>query len=355
MAMLEDLVTREASGVLEVMGIPSGVIHLDGGRIAYARASWVPGLAARLRAVAPSLSGTAEPERNQDADDAECASLAVRHGYLTTAGLHEIIGSVVAEAVAVLTVPLAPDSYIAGIRFTPIPIYWADLFPRLSVDAVHQEAARQAERMAACELAPTTAVAPRDLAASCAVLTREQWAVACQIGDRATARELAMRSGASLSDTVHCLGSLVRVGLCAPVRTAGRGYAADARNRVPPATRRMPPAAGQVPPAAGWASPAAHDPAPPATSALAVPALAFPASAVPVSAFPASAVLVSAFPPSAVPAQAVTAAAVPAPEQAAERLPPRTPAPAWPRHASPNQAPTIELLRQVLNGLRRLS
>jgi hypothetical protein len=354
MAMLEDLVTREASGVLEVMGIPSGVIYLDGGRIAYARASWVPGLAARLRAIAPSLSGTAEPEPTQDADDAECASLAVRHGYLTTAGLHELIGSVVTEAVAVLTVPLAPDSYIAGIRFTPIPIYWADLFPRLSVDAVHQEATRQAERMAACELAPTTAVAPRDLAASCAVLTREQWAVACQIGDRATARELAMRSGASLSDTVHCLGSLVRVGLCAPVRTAGRGYAADARNRVPPATRRMPSAAGRVPPAA-------PDPAPPATSALAVPALAVPALAVPASAFPGPAFPASAFPAPAVPASAfpapaVTAASVQAPELAAERLPPRNPAPAWPgRHASPDQAPSVELLRQVLNGLRRLS
>ena len=72
--------------------------------------------------------------------------------------------------------------------------------------------------MAAYGLAPTTAVAPRDLAAPSAVLTREQWAVACQIGDRVSARELAMRRGASLSDTVHCLGSLVRAGLCVPVR-----------------------------------------------------------------------------------------------------------------------------------------
>src|SRR5215469_16962579 len=139
MAMLDDLVMREASGVLEVMGIPSGVIYLDGGRIAYARASWVPGLAARLRAIVPSLSGTAAPEPTQDADDAddaESARLAVRHGYLTTVGLHELIGSVVAEAFAALTVPLAPDSFVAGVRFTPIPGHWSDLFPRLGVDTV---------------------------------------------------------------------------------------------------------------------------------------------------------------------------------------------------------------------------
>src|SRR5690348_688594 len=112
--MLEDLVLREASGVLEVLGVPSGVIYLDGGHIAYARASWVPGLAARLRAIAPSLSGTAKPAPTLDADDAESARLAVRYGYLTTAGLHELIGSVVAEAFAVLTVPLAPDAFVAG-------------------------------------------------------------------------------------------------------------------------------------------------------------------------------------------------------------------------------------------------
>jgi hypothetical protein len=342
MAMLEDLEIREASGVLEVMGNPSGVIYLDGGRIVYARASWVPGLAARLRAIAPSLSGTAEPEPDQDADDAESARLAVRHGYLTTAGLHELIGSVVAEAFAVLTVPLAPDSYVAGIRFTPIPTHWADLFPRLNVDAVHQEAVRQAERMADCELAPTTAVAPCDLATPCAVLTREQWAVACQIGDRMTAGELAMRSGASLSDTIHCLGSLVRAGLCVPVWAGGRGHAAAARNRVQSSAHRVPPAA--------------HDAAPPPVPDLGMPELGVPAVGVPALGVPAVGVPALGVPALGVPAPAARASAVRAPDLTAERLPPRTRTPAWPgRHASQNQAPSTELLRRVLNGLRRLA
>src|ERR1700728_4734756 len=82
MNALEDLVTREASGVLEVTGCPSGAVYLDGGRIAFARASWVPGLAARLRAISPALDGLGETGDADDFDDAAVARLAVQGGYL---------------------------------------------------------------------------------------------------------------------------------------------------------------------------------------------------------------------------------------------------------------------------------
>jgi hypothetical protein len=222
MAAIEDLVSMEASGVLEITGNPSGQIYLDGGRIAYARASWVPSLAVRLRAIAPSLDNGESP-LSRDAGDVDAAALMERHGYLTMARLHELIESIVVDAFLVLTIPLAGDSLVGAIHFTPAPSCLTDLFPRLGLDAVREEAARRAERMAEYGLAPTTTVAPIDLAEPTAVLTREQWAVACQIGDRTSARELAMRRGASLSDTVHCLGSLVMAGLCAPVRTSAHG------------------------------------------------------------------------------------------------------------------------------------
>src|SRR6202034_704809 len=95
MNALEDLVTREASGVLEVTGSPSGAFYLDGGRIAFARASWVPGLAARLGAIRPELAGLGDPASGRDADDAAIAGFAVQRGYLTAAGLHELIRSIV--------------------------------------------------------------------------------------------------------------------------------------------------------------------------------------------------------------------------------------------------------------------
>jgi hypothetical protein len=217
MAAIEDLVDREASGVLEVTGDPSGAFYLDGGRIAFARASWVPDLAARLRAVHPALADLAEPPPGQDADVA-IAGFAVQRGYLTPAGLHELIRSVVVDAFLVLTIPFAMDSPVAAIRFTSTRTCQTEMFPRLGIDLVRAAALRVAERMAEHGLAPTTALVRCELRAPAAVLTQDQWAVACQIGDHATALDLAVRRGAALSDTLECLASLIRAGLCAPVR-----------------------------------------------------------------------------------------------------------------------------------------
>jgi hypothetical protein len=292
MTALEDLVTREASGVLEVTGSPSGAIYLDGGRIAFARASWVPGLAARLRATSPALAGLEEMSSSGDADDtddAALAGLAVQRGYLTAAGLHDLIRSIVVDAFLVLTIPLAMDSPVAAIRFTSTRTYWTEMFPRLGVDRVREEACGRAERLAEHGLAPTTAVALCDLRAPSAVLTREQWAVACRIGARASALDLAARRGAALIDTLECLGSLTRAGLCAPVRASGRG---QPPSRVPGRDRQT-----------GLSS-------------------------------------------------------KPAPTQweTTGRLPARHPAqdyPGW--TGGSGQPPTIEILRQVLNGLKKLS
>jgi hypothetical protein len=218
MAAIEDLVAREASGVLEVTGNPSGALHLDGGRISFGRASWVPGLAARLRAVCPGLSGLAEPPPGPDAGDAAIAEFAVQRGYLALAGLHELIRSIVVDAFLVLTIPLEMDSPVAAIRFSPTGTDRTEMFPRLGIDLVRGEALRIAERMAEDGLTPTTAVMRCSLRASAAVLTRDQWAVASQIGDHVTALDLAAQRGAALSGTLECLASLTRAGLCTPVR-----------------------------------------------------------------------------------------------------------------------------------------
>ena len=257
MTALKDLVTREASGVLDVTGSPSGAIYLDGGRIAFARASWVPGLAARLRAISPALAAFGEVPPGRDADDADdgddaaVAGLALQRGYLTAAGLHELIRSIVVDAFLVLTVPLATDSPVAAIRFTSTRTYWTEMFPRLGIDLVREEAYRRAERLAEHGLAPTTAVALCDLRAPAAVLTREQWAVACRIGAHASALDVAARRGTALIDALDCLGSLTRAGLCAPVRVGGRGQPAA---RVP--GRGRPPVPSQ--PAPGERLPARY-------------------------------------------------------------------------------------------------
>jgi hypothetical protein len=278
MAAVEDLVAREASGVLEVTGSPSGAFYLDGGRIVFARASWVPGLATRLRAVLPAPAGLGDLQPGQHADDASLAGFAVQRGYLTPAGLHDLIRSVVVDAFLVLTIPLVMDPPVVAIRFTSTRTRWTELFPRLGLDHVRGKALRMAERMAEQGLGLTTAVVRCDLRAPAAVLTREQWAVACQLGEPATALDLAARRGAALADTLECLCGLTRAGLCTPVRI-----------------RPRPRGLGQP--------------------------------------------------------------AVPPPRSArAERLPLRSPAQDRPeRGDNAGQAPTLDILRQVLSGLRKLS
>jgi len=223
MVAVEELRTRGASGVLEVTGVPSGAIYLEGGRITFAKASWVPGPAARLRGVKPVPGELAELLASRGGeDDASLAAHIARRGYLTTAGLHELISSIVIDVLLVLTIPLAVDSPGTAIRFASTRGYWPDTFPRLDVGSVRAEASRRASRIAQCDLAPTTAVALHWLRLPAAVLTREQWDIACLLTGPASAQELALRSGTALADTMECLGGLMRAGLCAPVRIPGQ-------------------------------------------------------------------------------------------------------------------------------------
>jgi hypothetical protein len=279
MAVVEDLGRQGATGVLQVMGDPSGALYLDGGHIAFAQASWVPGLVDRLRGIHPSSAELQELLAEWDADDAAVASLAVQRGYLTAAGLHELIRSIVVDAFLVLTIPLPENSHVADIRFTSARTHATTMFPRLDINSVRWEAVNRAERMAKYGLAPTTSVALRDLRRPTAVLTREQWAAASQITENASARELARRHGTGLADMTECLGGLTRAGLCAPVRVSGH--------------RQLPPAVPSPPAAAHGGHPA------------------------------------------------------PSAQQAQEAQPQR--------RSGHGQAPTADVLRQVLNGLRKLS
>jgi hypothetical protein len=221
-AVVDDLGAQGASGVLEVKGEPSGAIYLDGGQIAFAGASWVPGLIPRLSGLCPSPAGRQRLLAERGAEDAAVAAAAVQQGYLTAAGLHQLVRSIVVDAFLVLVVPLAVNSAVAAIRFTSTRTYWTDTFPRLDIDSVRREAVARAEAIARYGLAPTTAVALRELRRPSAVLTREQWAVASQILGNPSARDLALRHGTALADMTECLGSLTRAGVCSPVRVRER-------------------------------------------------------------------------------------------------------------------------------------
>jgi len=224
MVAIEEAGMQGATGALEVVGNPSGIIYLEGGHIAFAQASGVPGLAIRLLGMRPAPPGLQELLSGPGAEDhAAIATQVVHRGYLTAGGLADLIHSIVIDAFMVLTMPWAADCPVSAIRFAATRTsYWPDLFPRLGVNLVREEAIRRAERMADHRLAPTTAVALRSLAPPSAVLTRDQWTVACHLNGPMAAVELAARCGMSLADTVDCLGGLIWAGLCMPVRAGER-------------------------------------------------------------------------------------------------------------------------------------
>jgi hypothetical protein len=255
MVAVEELGTRGASGVLEVTGIPSGAIYLEGGRVTFAKASWVPGPAARLRGIQPVPAELAEllASRRGLEDDATVAAHIAHRGYLTTAGLHELIQSIVIDVLLVLTIPLALDSPGTAVRFASTRGYWPDTFPRLDIPPLRAEASRRAARMAQCGLVPTTAVALHWLRVPTAVLTSQEWTIARLLTGPASAQELAQRSGLALADTLECLDGLMRAGLCAPVRIPGQR---QLPSRVP---QTMAPAMASVEPMAGCPVPGAPE------------------------------------------------------------------------------------------------
>ncbi len=223
MATVEELGMQGASGVLEVTGTPSGAIYLEGGRITFAQASWVPGLAARLGGVQPLPAELAELLASRGGeDDAAVAAHIAHRGYLTTARLHDLIGSIAIDVVWALTIPLAVVRADAAVRFAATRAYWPETFPRLDVGPLRVEAIRRAQRMAQYDLTPTTSVVLHWLRLPAAVLTSEQWAVARHLSGPASAQELALRSGTALTDTMECLGGLMQAGLCGPVRVRGQ-------------------------------------------------------------------------------------------------------------------------------------
>ena len=237
--------------------------------------------------------------------------------------LRTIVRSAVVDAIIVLTVPQADESFVSDIRFHVPGAHWAGAYSRLRVDAIRSEAVRRAQRLARYRLARTAPVALRDLDRASVLLRPGLWAIACRINGALSAQDLAWQCGLALYETIEGVGELLQAGLCA-----------------------LSPAAPAVPPVA---------------DAVGAPA---PESPVPVDPGPALAI---SRPPASGPGAEVAAPvpALPAPGLPERRLPePRLPETrpqrepvartVPPQDAGPEVAPPPELLRRVLDGLRKL-
>jgi len=215
-AALERLAERRVSGILEIEGNPAGTIYLNQGQITFARASWIPDLGARLpgalrpSAAAPDL--IADPDR----PDRDIGSVLLQRKYLSRAELQAILCSVIMDATLVLMAPADQDAFVSDVRFAAPGAHWAGAFSSLCVDFVLAEAGRIAERVGRYNLARTTPIQLCDLGGPSAVLTREQWAVACAIDGTRSVQDLAWQCGLALYDVIERVGGLVQAGVCAP-------------------------------------------------------------------------------------------------------------------------------------------
>jgi|HubBroStandDraft_5_1064220.scaffolds.fasta_scaffold59771_2 hypothetical protein len=222
-AVLEGLALQGATGELEIDGRPGGAIYLDRGEIVFARSAWSPDLATRLQG---TLGATSELRDLLAASDQPAGDLGrqlVAGRYLTTEDLQTLLRSVVLDAVIVLTVPLADDASVANIRLISDVSHWAESFCRLSVASVRAEAIRRAGRMGGFDLSKSGSLELRDLESGLAVLSREQWEIAGLIDGTASARDLAWDNGLALYETIECVSGLVRAGLCTAAASARPG------------------------------------------------------------------------------------------------------------------------------------
>jgi hypothetical protein len=198
-----------------VHGNPAGTVYFDRGQIAFARASWIPDLSARLLgALAPSAQSR-DLLIEGDRPDRDICTLLLQHEDLTRAELQNLLRSVVVDAVLVLTMPMDADSFVTGIRFVPAGPHWASAFSRLRVDAVQAEAGRRAGRLARHPLNRTALVQLRDLGRPSVLLSREQWAIACTISRGLSAQDLAWQCGLALYEAIEGVSELIQAGMCA--------------------------------------------------------------------------------------------------------------------------------------------
>jgi hypothetical protein len=227
--VLEGLALQHASGALEIDGSPAGTVYLDRGHITFARTTWSPDLGARLAGLLPASSELRDLLLSADHPEGGLGDLLVQRGLIAPDVLGTTLRSVIVDALIVLTVPLAEEARVSDIRLQTPRAHWAGAFCRLSVDAARTEAVARARRMTRDPIPRSARLELRDLATSRAVLTRAQWTVACQIDGTLTCWDLAWRCGLALSDTFEAAGALARAGLCAPGPGPGAGPVLAAR------------------------------------------------------------------------------------------------------------------------------
>jgi hypothetical protein len=238
---LARLARAKATGVLRIDGSPNGAIYLDGGRITFGESSGAPGIGVRLTG-SRRLPESQWRMLTADRPTAKTGELLVEQGLVTRDELKTILRSATLDAIIALTVPAAAapaetaptpvapadtGSAAAGpppvsFKFIARQRHWAGSVIRLDFGTVRGEITRSAGRPAQERIEPVACPKLSDARRAWAIVSREQWLVACWIDGRTSVWDLAWRNGFALTDTCDRVSELVSQGLCIMVDPSER-------------------------------------------------------------------------------------------------------------------------------------
>jgi hypothetical protein len=220
-AELSLLAQQRASGALEIVGNPGGMVFLSGGYLTYAESPAIPDLRTRLiRSQRISVEAWNEIIAS-DGDRGGVGALLVSGDVVSRSELRSLLWSVALDTLVALTLPVQAGPMQAGVRFWPRRSPWVGSLLRLDVASVWDDVSRKAERLTRREIPAEGCPQLRPMAHPWAVVKSEQWAVAWQLDGLATVRDVAWRNGYALYDTLEWVGDLVQAGLCTVVPPTG--------------------------------------------------------------------------------------------------------------------------------------
>ncbi len=214
------LAQQRASGALEIVGNPGGMVFLSGGYLTYAESPAIPDLRTRLIR-SQRISAEAWNEIiASDGDRGGVGALLVSEDVVSRGELRKLLWSVALDALVALTLPVQAGP-LAGVRFWPRRSPRVGSLLRLDVASVWDDVNRKAERLMRREIPAEGCPRLRPMTRPWAVVNRDQWAVAWQLDGLATVRDVAWRNGYALYDTLDQVGDLVQAGLCTVVPPTG--------------------------------------------------------------------------------------------------------------------------------------
>src|SRR5690349_20430047 len=179
-AELSMLAQQRASGALEIIGNPGGMVFLSGGYLTYAESPSIPDLRTRLIRSQRITVDRWNDIIASDQDHGGVGALLVSGDVISRGELRDLLWSVALDALVALTLPRPTGSQVR-VRFWPRRSHWVGSLLRLDVASVWAYVRRKTVRLARREIPAEGCPQLHRMTRPWAVVRSEQWAIAWQL------------------------------------------------------------------------------------------------------------------------------------------------------------------------------